>query len=290
MNGVEATRAIKSNPNTAKIPIIMCTSKKTEEFAEEAKEYGIYSILTKPPQPQGLSDILDSLSNDVKTGNLPIPTLDLTTDSAAVAEKVKSPASGGDSNIPLPSDIIEQVAHSAVRTHINTRLHELLSSLFDEQYDHLKRLGEDARHDQVSQFNEAIDNFRNELNERTNQLKDEVAAEVSLFLSNQLNEFRKELESGGSKGGISAEQMEELKDHMTSVQSIDTEFWQTLQTEAIQQAHDISRETAEDIAQRTIDLYAQKQGASSNKAYMVALATSIGVFAAGIAFLSGMLS
>jgi CheY-like chemotaxis protein len=294
MNGVEATRAIKSNPNTAQIPIIMCTSKKTEEFAEEAKEYGIYSILTKPPQPQGLSDILESLSSDVQTGNLPVPTLDLNatpaTDTGSTVERAQAVLStAGENSIPLPSDIIEQVAHSAVRTHINTRLHELLSSLFDEQYDHLKRLGEDARHDQVNQFNEAIDNFRNELNERTNQLKDEVAAEVSLFLSNQLNEFRKELETGGSSGGISAEQMEELKDHMTSVQSIDTEFWQTLQTEAIQQAHDISRETAEDIAQRTIDLYAQKQGASSNKAYMVALATSIGVFAAGIAFLSGML-
>lgn len=291
MNGVEATKAIKSNPNTAKIPIIMCTSKKTEEFAEEAKEYGIYSILTKPPQPQGLSDILDSLSSDVESGNLPEPTLNLmgtAEPSPSTTDRAQTSSAGYD--IPLPSDIIEQVAHSAVRTHINTRLHELLSSLFDEQFDHLKRLVDDTRHDQVNQFHEATDNFRNELNERTSQLKDEVAAEVSLFLSNQLSEFRKDLESGGTTGGISAEQMEELKDHMTSVQSIDTEFWQTLQTEAIQQAHDISRETAEDIAQRTIDLYAQKQGASSSKAYMIALATSIGVFAAGIAFLSGMLS
>ena len=62
MNGVEATRAIKSNPDTASIPIIMCTSKKSEEFADEAKEFGIYNILTKPPQPKGVSSLLQELS------------------------------------------------------------------------------------------------------------------------------------------------------------------------------------------------------------------------------------
>ncbi|ARU56263.1 response regulator receiver [Oleiphilus messinensis] len=295
MNGVEATRAIKSNPDTSGIPIIMCTSKKTEEFIEEAKEYGIYSILTKPPQPQGLSEILDNLQTDVASGNLPEPTIDLT--APPVDDTRISVSNTGQNNaqqystgggIPLPSDMIEQVAYSAVKTHINTRLHELLSNLFDEQYDHLKRLIEETRSDQNHQLEDVIESFRKELRDHTVQLKDEVAAEVSVFLSNQLAEFRKDLEANGLSSGISPEQMEELKDHMTSVQSIDTEFWQTLQTEAIQQAHDISRETAEDIAQRTIDLYTQNQRASSNKAYMLALATSIGVFTAGIAFLSGM--
>ncbi|MDX5299066.1 MAG: response regulator, partial [Gammaproteobacteria bacterium] len=67
-----------------------------------------------------------------------------------------------------------------------------------------------------------------------------------------------------------------------------TEFWQTLQSEAIQQAHDISRETAEEIAQRTIDLYLQRQRADTQKAYMVGLAVSIGIFSLGVAWLAGV--
>ncbi|WP_369602430.1 response regulator [Hahella sp. SMD15-11] len=53
MNGVEATKAIKSNPQTATIPVIMCTSKKSREFEEAAKRFGIYNILTKPPIRKG---------------------------------------------------------------------------------------------------------------------------------------------------------------------------------------------------------------------------------------------
>ena len=82
--------------------------------------------------------------------------------------------------------------------------------------------------------------------------------------------------------------MSELKDHITSVQTIDTEFWQTLQSEAIQQAHDISRETAEDIAQGTIDLYVRQQRAAASRTYTIGLAVSLSIFAVGIAWLSGL--
>src|SRR5690606_26711803 len=64
MNGVEATKAIKGNPETAGIPIIMCTSKKSSSFTEEAKNFGIYSILTKPPQTDGLSLMLEQLRSE----------------------------------------------------------------------------------------------------------------------------------------------------------------------------------------------------------------------------------
>ena len=73
MNGVEATKAIKGNPDTAAIPIIMCTSKKSSSFMEEARNFGVYNILTKPPHTEGLSLVLDQLDSDVTEGNLPEP-------------------------------------------------------------------------------------------------------------------------------------------------------------------------------------------------------------------------
>ncbi|MCP5161892.1 MAG: response regulator [Hahellaceae bacterium] len=301
MNGVDAARVIKSNPATAAIPIIMCTSKKSEEFIDEARDYGIYNVLTKPPHAEGVNNLLQQLSIDVINGNLPQPRLDLLSEAAnkSVAEETSTIAastqpkeirSADTAEIgALPSDMIEQIARSSVKTHINNRLHELLGNLFDEQYDHLKRILDDSKSEQDEQLNRIVGEFTNRLAERTQAVKDEIAAEVALAISGQLTEFKSEVLQSLTSQGLSGNQMEELKDHMTSVQSIDTEFWQTLQSEAIQQAHDISRETAEDIAQRTIDLYIQNQRAQSNKYYVIALATSIGVFAAGILSLSGIL-
>ncbi|MFD2230575.1 response regulator [Alkalimarinus sediminis] len=295
MNGVEATKAIKSNPDTAAIPIIMCTSKKSEEFADEAKEFGIYNILTKPPQPKGVTTLLEELGEAVERGELPQAEVSLNAESQTIDEMATENNTEQEQDmlnssvVALPTEMIEQVARSAVKTNVNNRLHELLSSLFDEQYDHVKRILEESKAEQGDRLNTTIEELATQINDRTNAIKEEIAAEVSLFLSNQLAELKAEILSNQSTQGMSAEQMEELKDHMTSVQSIDTEFWQTLQSEAIQQAHDISRETAEDIAQRTIDLYTQNQRTATNKIYAIALATSIGVFSAGIAFLSGVL-
>lgn len=300
MNGVEATRAIKSNPKTSDIPIIMCTSKKSEEFADEAKEYGIYNILTKPPQPKGLITIIEELGEAVDRGELPQPELNLlnpeSTEENLTEGHSEEVASTDQNNeiinsgvVALPTEMIEQVARSAVKTNVNNRLHELLSNLFDEQYDHLKRILDESKTEHDERLKGTFDSFSTQINEKTNAVKEEIAAEVSLFISSQLAELKSDILSNQSAQGLSSDQMDELKDHMTSVQSIDTEFWQTLQSEAIQQAHDISRETAEDIAQRTIDLYTQNQQTSTNKIYVIALATSIGVFSAGIAFLSGIL-
>lgn len=296
MNGVEAAKAIKRDPTTANIPIIMCTSKKSDEFMEEARSYGVYNILIKPPQSDGLDAILNKLGEDVSLGNLPEPPQSESIQAAEDSEddmpanaSVRLSAADQEQQdvVPLTSDLIEQIARSAVKTHINNRLHELLSSLFDEQYDHLKRVLDEAERHQEEQLETRLATLRKEFAERTDSLKDEVAAEVSLTLSTQLDEYRRS-QPQASGQGFTQEQLDELKDHFTAVQTIDTEFWQTLQSEAIQQAHDISRETAEEISQRTIDLYLKQQRAATNRAYTLALAISIGIFSVGIAWLAGL--
>lgn len=293
MNGVEATKAIKGNPETAAIPIIMCTSKKSKSFMEEARNFGVYNILTKPPHTEDLSLVLEQLDSDVTEGNLPEPPeltaiadategdpLDIPADASLEMppQADKAPQANGNGSgpqvVPLTSDLIEQIARSAVKTHINNRLHELLSSLFDEQFDHLKRaLDESGKRQEAA------------VEERTRNLRDDVAAEVNLNLAREFAELRKDL---SRNTGFTSDHMAELKDHITSVQTIDTEFWQTLQSEAIQQAHEISRETAEDIAQRTIDLFVSQQRSATSRIYTMGLAASLGIFAVGIAWLSGL--
>lgn len=304
MNGVEATKTLKSNPETARIPIIMCTSKKSREFEERAKQFGIYNILTKPPQAQSLTALLDQLNEDLASGNLPTEALqfdhmqgDLEV-AAASGDSLVMGGSDSDKVVPFNSgkavsgmsaELIEQIARTSVKTTINNRMHELLSDLFDEQYAHLKHLLENAQQKFDSQVDESIRQLERKFEERIGTIKEELTAEIGLALESQAAELSKQLAGQAVMGGLSQEQLNELKDHMTSVQSIDTEFWQTLQAEAIQQAHDISRETAEDIAQRTIELYVRKQRQASNKAYLVALATSVGVFTAAIVYIAGFM-
>jgi CheY-like chemotaxis protein len=296
MNGVEATRAIKHNPGTSDIPVVMCTSKKSDDFTAEARNFGIYHILNKPPQNDGLDLILSKLSDDAANGTLPeLPPEESTTpdqdleDVMNVKAKVQmNAAHPGPSQaepVPLTSDLLEQIARSAAKTHINNRLHELLSSLFDEQYDHLKRILDDAERKREQEVDRELEGFRSSLESRLDKLKDEIAADVTLSLSGQLAEMRKEMGNGSQ--GFSRKHLDELKDHITSVQTIDTEFWQTLQSEAVQQAHDVSRETAEEIAQSTIDLYLQKQRASTNRAYTIGLAFSLGLFSLGLVWIAG---
>mgnify|MGYP004447063327 FL=1 len=285
MNGVEATKAIKGNPDTAGIPIIMCTSKKSSDFTEEARNFGIYSILTKPPQTERLELALQELANDVEHGTLPEPPAEM--ESAEVEPKSEINLNGhaGADVVPLTSNLIEQISRSAVKTHINNRLHELLSDLFDEQYDHLKRALDDSRSKQETELEERLNALSAMVDERTRNLRDDVAAEVNINLGRELSALKKEL---SKTAGFTPDHLAELKDHITNVQTIDTEFWQTLQSEAIQQAHEISRETAEDIAQRTIDLYVSQQRSANSRMYTLGLAVSLGIFSVGIAWLSGL--
>lgn len=301
MNGVDATKAIKMNPDTTAIPIVMCTSKKSEEFNEDAHTYGIYDVLTKPAEPARVSDIIERLNHDITNGTLPQPAIALSIPEPELGELGKyiqadlqetkdKPKPATTESVPaeLPTDLIEQVARSAVKANVNNRLHELLSSSFDEQYDHLKRILNESKDEQQEHLKSIMDSYVNQINQKTESIKDEVAAEVSLFISNQLKEFRSELDASSQSAGISETQIAELKDHLASVQAMDTELLQKMQTDAIQQAHETARETAEDIAEQAVASYIKKQRKESGKFYGIALAVSVAVFAVGIFAAAGL--
>ena len=287
MNGVDATKEIKINPDTSQVPIIMCTSKKSDEFTEDALNFGIYDVLTKPAEPQRVEEIIEKLSNDISSGSLPQPAISIALTAeenedlaemsqTELPEELRDPAPVAAT--PLPNEMIEEVARSAVKANVNNRLHELLSSLFDEQYDHVKRMLGDSRKENEEHLAGIMDKYAEEINKKTESIKEEVAAEVSLFLSNQLSELKSDIQTSVKKAGMDEVQIEELKEHISSVQSNDNDFWQKMQSEAIQQAHETARETAEDIASQTIDLYIKRQHDETKRFYGIALATSIAIF------------
>tara|TARA_R100000306_G_scaffold62548_1_gene72903 strand:+ start:26254 stop:27426 length:1173 start_codon:yes stop_codon:yes gene_type:complete len=315
MSGVEATKAIKANPDTASIPVVMCTSKKSREFEEAAKRFGIYTILTKPPQSENIDRLLQELGNDIATGNLNKEPVDPTAldfvhaddnetsltaaQASAYSQFLEAANSSSSAKTPAPvagnqvfssaldADAIEHIARSAVKVSMNTRIHELLTDLFDEQYHHIKRVI-DEQNKQASTLTTELDRI---VENKLNNLRDTLTESVTLAVTQEMEDIRRAVKErpAPSSQGMTPVQLDELKDHLTSVQSIDTDFWQQLQAEAIQQAHDISRETAEDIARRTIEMYAEKERRENRKTYGLALAVSLSVFSLGIAYLVGFM-
>ncbi|WP_344803550.1 response regulator [Allohahella marinimesophila] len=314
MSGVEATKAIKANPHTASIPVVMCTSKKSREFEDAAKRFGIYTILTKPPQSENIDRVLQELSTDIATGNLNKEPVDPTAldfvhadenetsltaaQASAYSQFLEAANSSSHTSAPAPAagnqvfssaldaDTIEHIARSAVKVSMNTRIHELLTDLFDEQYHHIKRVI-DEQNKQASTLTTELDRI---VDTKLNVLRDTLTESVTLAVTQEMEDIRRAVkERPAASQGMTPVQLDELKDHLTSVQSIDTDFWQQLQAEAIQQAHDISRETAEDIARRTIEMYAEKERRENRKTYGLALAVSLSVFSLGIAYLVGFM-
>ncbi|CBL46761.1 Response regulator receiver [gamma proteobacterium HdN1] len=67
MDGFDATKAIKGNPATAEIPVIMCTSKEGSDYAEQAMATGAYAILPKPAPEATLMALLNQLGQPTAT-------------------------------------------------------------------------------------------------------------------------------------------------------------------------------------------------------------------------------
>ena len=73
MDGFEAARAIKNRPDKSEIPIIMCTSKEGESYAQQARENGATDILPKPATPSALTEVLDKLMRTIQMRKQAMP-------------------------------------------------------------------------------------------------------------------------------------------------------------------------------------------------------------------------
>lgn len=275
MNGVEAARAIRSNPATADIPIVLCTSGKTEAFEQSARQMGVNGILGKPPESHGLQRILDQLSA--------MPTGTGVREAMAETETV-TPAN--DPEIPtLSADQIEMIARAEVRTQISDRLHELLRSLFDEQAEYLHRTLEEHVGTQGRDLEERLARLEATLAEHHLRLRDELTEEVRLNVAQSFTDLKQELLE--SSRAQLEEQTAGLRDIIHKNRNADNELWQKLQSDASQQASDVSRQQAEDIARRTAELFAAGQHRATRRFYLTGLAVSLAVLVGGLAWLVG---
>lgn len=113
MDGFEAVSAIKNNPQTATIPIMMYTSQKGEVYVGQARALGAVGVLPKEVEPVEVSKMLASLR--------------VIDEHVDAAEILPQPRSGGDS-----------AEHYGLE-HIDNNIRILIEDLFDQQRAILRR-------------------------------------------------------------------------------------------------------------------------------------------------------
>ena len=64
MHGSEALAALKADPHTAPIPVIVVSADATEGTIRRLYELGVHTYLTKPPDLAQLAALLDELTDD----------------------------------------------------------------------------------------------------------------------------------------------------------------------------------------------------------------------------------
>lgn len=275
MNGIEAARAIRNNPATADIPIVMCTSGKSHEFEAKALQMGITEILSKPPARDGVTRVLEKLAAmPVAEPRQPGP-----------AESVE-PAN--DPDIPLlTADQVAMAARAEVKSQISEQLHGRLTQLFDEQISYLRHdLGEQGGL-HTSLLNDKLDALEAILDNHHKTLQEAVTREVGRQLEQALAVVRRDLLASTQQ--LLTERLDELTRQAESRREADLEMWQTLQADTLVQASEAARQQAEQIARHLDELARNRRRKGSRVLWTGGLIISVCALLAGTAWLTGWL-
>ncbi|MBV1907568.1 MAG: response regulator [Pseudomonadales bacterium] len=122
MDGLEAVSAIKSNPRTAMIPVMMYTAKEGDVYVSQARALGALAVLPKEVQPGVLFDMLLKLGLVEDRRD---------TDGGYAGEQVFT------ENIQKPSTETQPVPGSETRETMES-LQDLISHTLEKQHLHLR--------------------------------------------------------------------------------------------------------------------------------------------------------
>jgi CheY-like chemotaxis protein len=122
MDGLEAVSAIKSNPRTATIPVMMYTTREGEVYVSQARALGAVGVLPKQFHPNVLFEMLQQLGlvTDRRNGESPTqdpPPRRRVTDVVEETDPVREPRALEDSVQTLVQRILE-AQHLTLRTEL----------------------------------------------------------------------------------------------------------------------------------------------------------------------------
>ncbi|MCK7543372.1 response regulator [Marinobacter bryozoorum] len=276
MTGVEAARAIRNNPATAHIPIVMCTSGKSAEFEETAHAMGVDVILPKPPEQDGIARVLDKLRAMPEARPV------------TVSEESQVPPAN-DPDIPLlTEDQIAMAARAEVKSQISEQLHERLTHLFDEQAGYLRQGMDQHNSLNTSLINEKLAALEAILDVHQEAVARTVTREVDELLKKLLSQHQRATVK--TIATLLADRDRYLQEELDRQREQDQEFWKSLQADTLQEAAESSRQHAEQVARHLDELAANRRRKSTRNTYLGILLGSLVVAGISLAWANGLLT
>ena len=183
MDGFEATKAIKSNPDLKDIPIIMCTSKEGNDYAQQAIAIGAYAILPKPAPAATLAAILNRLDPS-SAGKM---------DSLGATENKPSQSLG------VSTRVVENMVRKILEERFEASQKQLLEAIRENLLAEVKQDIAHAKSDLRVELHSRMDN---QIREQSTSICQRVAGDL---IENRYDEISKKVEShlNSSLGSIS---------------------------------------------------------------------------------------
>jgi len=135
IDGLEATKMITNNPETAAIPVVMCTAEDSDEARNKAQSCGATAFLTKPAGDENLDRVLAEIAEQL-AANEPVAA------HTAVTPEAQSTASPARGTASMDLEAILVSAREAARIEITqvaeTTLKELAAAAASTAVDALR--------------------------------------------------------------------------------------------------------------------------------------------------------
>jgi len=163
MNGLEALKIIKDNPDTATIPVMMYTSKEGEVYVSQARALGAIDILPKQLQPVVLHNVLQKINlvqppskkpqteNTDNSAESDISDRNQQSPAGTLDEAVNLPLLTGDTGVTLEKDNLRQIVKQEMEQQADLLVRQ--ARAFGRIDISPEQLEPDVLHDVVSRVN-----------------------------------------------------------------------------------------------------------------------------------------
>jgi len=248
VDGFTVLRNLRANADTARIPVVICSSSEGPAFNELARVAGANCVLQKPPDPEALQRILDDLERGAAPSSTPVATLvDLT---AITATAPRFPVAARPSPAPLLPAVpganaagtsVAGTGEDAIREQLELRMKKVSQGLF-VQFTEIKatvaqlasqqaKLAEQTRLAEQNQSGgaELRAEFRNGIDETHQALR---------LVTSRIEGIERELFS----------QLTAMRTHVDTTLKVHADRV----TEVIQSARQAAAEEAQVVAERTV--------------------------------------
>lgn len=273
VDGFEALKVIKSDPLTAKLPVVICSSNEGEDFIHQAKLRGATDVLQKPPSPEQIAGVLANLgSADADLPLLAPPARPATPARAepSAMERLKAtiPAKAAPAPAPVapkvhpirePAVAIQQAVMKSLRDAIPSSAETRPAPLPElPAVPTLAGLDAGPELNFVAEPATAIDNGQ------IAELRQELFAEIAKLRS-QISQLQAQpaaeerlrgLAQDAAKNRVNA-LAQNLEQHLTALQS-NLDAMLRAQNERLDQALQLARQTAAEEAERVVMSAAQR--------------------------------